>query len=575
MKDRLHDELIHLLQEGLVTSLLQPIVHLETQQVFGYESLSRGPSDSPLHAAPVLFELAEKYALSDELEALCLKVAAKNWASHALDCHLFVNISPAMLLPSRFSSVQLRELMRRHDLEPQQIVIEISERFPALQLQELKNAIAWLKAEGFSIAIDDLGTGYSGLKLWSDLQPDFVKIDRHFIRDIHEDLVKLEFVRSLVELSDRLGCRLIAEGVENQAELTVVADLGIELIQGFLVGRPKPYPTADLSCLPDRQQVVQKTTGRLARDLCEYVEPVTPDTTLREAWERLQRNLHIFSLPVVQEDGRPVGLLHKWRVLELYGSQYGRALFERRAVINFIGRDSLVVDQRSTLDEISQRLIEEDFHYLKQHFIVVNEGIYVGLGTTRRLLKQITQERIEKARYANPLTQLPGNVPINNELDKRLKRVLPFVFIYIDINDFKPLNDILGYQAGDLVITRLAELLLVHFNYKGDFVGHVGGDDFVVMTEREDVDDVCRALQRRFMEMVRSVYPSTVQEQGYLLAQDRDGQPKQFPLSSIAIALIKIESPNEYTSELIADYAADAKKASKIAMDHFYSRLLI
>ena len=574
MKDRLQDELKHILCDGLITSLFQPIIDIEKQEVFGYESLSRGPSDSPLHAAPVLFDVAEKSGISDDLEEVCLTVAAKNWSAHALDSYLFVNMSPSMLLPSRFRGIRLMELIRQYDLKPQQIVIEISERYPALQLKELKNAISWLKSQGFKIAIDDLGTGYSGLKLWSDLKPDFVKIDRHFIRDIHDDLVKLEFVRSLVDLSSRLGCALIAEGVENQAELAVVMDLGIVLIQGFLVGRPKPYPTADLSCLPDKKQVVQKTTGKLARDLCRYIEPVAPDVSLREAWERLQKEINVFSLPVVHE-GRPLGLLHKWRVLELYGTQYGRALYEKRSVIQFIGRDSLVVDQGSTLDEISRKLIEEDFHYLKQHFIVVNHGIYAGLGTTRTLLKHITQERIEKARYANPLTQLPGNVPINNELDKRLKRQLPFSFIYIDINDFKPLNDVLGYQIGDLVITRIADLLLKHFNQSNDFVGHIGGDDFVVMTEIEGVEELTGEVQSAFKAAAHSLYPQDMVQQGFMRALDRDGSPRNFPLTSIAFAIIRIESPCDYKPDQIADLAADAKKQSKKADGFCYSRILI
>lgn len=574
MKDRLQDELKHILCDGLITSLFQPIIDIEKQEVFGYESLSRGPSDSPLHAAPVLFDVAEKSGASDDLEEVCLTAAAKNWSAHALDSYLFVNMSPSMLLPSRFRSIRLMELIRQYNLKPEQIVIEISERYPALQLKELKNAISWLKAQGFNIAIDDLGTGYSGLKLWSDLHPDFVKIDRHFIRDIHDDLVKLEFVRSLVDLSSRLGCVLIAEGVENQAELSVVMDLGIVLIQGFLVGRPKPYPTADLSCLPDKKQLVQKSAGKLARDLCRYIEPVAPDVSLREAWERLQKEINVFSLPVVHE-GRPLGLLHKWRVLELYGSQYGRALYEKRSVIQFIGRDSLVVDQDSTLDEISRKLIEEDFHYLKQHFIVVNQGVYAGLGTTRTLLKHITQERIEKARYANPLTQLPGNVPINTELEKRLKRLLPFSFVYIDINDFKPLNDVLGYQIGDLVITRIADLLLKHFNHSSDFVGHIGGDDFVVMTERDDVEVLTCEVQTAFKTATHSLYPQNMVQQGYMTALDREGKQQDFPLTSIASAVIRIESPCDYKPDQIADFAADAKKQSKKADDFFYRRVLI
>ncbi len=573
MKDAMCSELHNLLKNEQVTSLFQPIVQIKSQQVFGYESLSRGPSDSPLHAAPILFDTAERCELTEKLEALCLKVAAKNWQLHALDCYLFVNMSPSMLISTRFRRARLMSLIKKYQLNPQKIVIEISERFPAFQLLELNNAIAWLKKQGFLIAIDDLGTGYSGLKLWSDLQPDLVKIDRHFIRDIQDDLIKLEFVRSLVSLSKRLGCQLIAEGVENQAELNVVMELGIDLIQGFIVGRPKPFPTVNLECLANQQRGFPRSQGKLAKDLCLQVDPVPPNAPLKEAWKRLQENSHIFSLPVVH-DGRPLGLLHKWRVLELYGSQYGRALFENRAVSNFINGDSLVVEQDSTLDEISQRLIEEDYHYIKQHFIVVNDGLYIGLGTTRQLLKYITEERISQARYANPLTGLPGNQLINQELNKRLSGSTPFMFIYIDINDFKPLNDTLGYQKGDVVINRLADMLRHRFTQANDFVGHIGGDDFVVMTEKNLNPTDCTQIQEEYRQLLVSLYSQTVLQQGYYLAKGRDGEERQFQLSSISVAALCVNSPNDYNDKQIIELATTAKKDSKLNASHCEIRKL-
>lgn len=567
MIDSMCSELAHLLKNELLTSLLQPIVNIHSQQVFGYESLSRGPSDSPLHAAPILFDTAERCRQTEQLETLCLTLAAKHWQMHALDCYLFVNMSPSMLLSKGFRSARLMSLMRRYQLNPQKIVIEISERFPALQMQEFKTAIAWLKKEGFLIAIDDLGTGYSGLKLWSDLQPDLVKIDRHFIRDIQDDLVKLEFVRSLVSLSKRLGCLLIAEGVENQAELNVVMDLGIELIQGFIVGRPKPYPTHEMPCLSKYTPIESGATGKVAKDLCLQIVPVSPDVPLKDAWSQLQKDNRIFSLPVVHE-GRPLGLLHKWRVLELYGTQYGRALFENRPVSNFISGDSLVIDQNSTLDEISQRLIEEDFHYVKQHFIVVDEGRYMGLGTTRQLLKYITKELIDQARFANPLTGLPGNQPIHAELNRRLCETAPFMMLYVDINDFKPLNDLLGYQKGDMIIIRTADILRRTFSHANEFVGHIGGDDFVIMTSRLLGEKDIHPLQDDYRQSLASVYSAEVLRQGYYLAEDREGQEKRFPLSSISVAAIWVGSPQRYTEKQLVELATATKKESKQAISH-------
>lgn len=249
MKDHLTQELVRLISGETISTLLQPIVNIEKKTVFGYEALSRGPSDSPLHGAQILFETAERSGLTSGLEGLCLRTTARSWSGQGSPLKLFVNISPAKLMPSEFNPSHLRKLLEANRLKPSDIVIELSERYPTADPSELLKTLSWLQAEGFLIAIDDLGSGYSGLKLWSELKPDFVKIDRHFIRDIHDDLIKREFLKSVVELANRLGCKLIAEGVETTAELRVVSDLGISLVQGFLLGRPKPYATACLDPL--------------------------------------------------------------------------------------------------------------------------------------------------------------------------------------------------------------------------------------------------------------------------------------------------------------------------------------
>ena len=236
MQDCLSQELNRLLLTEDITTLLQPIVNINRKCVFGFEALSRGPSDSPLHTAPMLFETAERCGQTLELETLCLRTAARHWSGHGTPLKLFVNISPAKLMPPEFNPTQLQELLLANGLKASDIVIELSERYPTADPSELLKTLVWLKAEGFLIAIDDLGSGYSGLKLWSELKPDFVKIDRHFIRDIQDDLIKREFLRSVVDLADRLGCKLIAEGVETEAEFRVVSELGIALVQGFLFG---------------------------------------------------------------------------------------------------------------------------------------------------------------------------------------------------------------------------------------------------------------------------------------------------------------------------------------------------
>lgn len=575
MKDRLTHELVRLISREIISTLLQPIVNIEKKTVFGYEALSRGPSDSPLHGAQLLFETAERSGLTSELEALCLRTAARSWSGQGSPLKLFVNISPARLMPSEFiSPSQLRKLLETNGLKPSNIVIELSERTPTVNPSELLKTLSWLQAEGFLIAIDDLGSGYSGLKLWSEVKPDFVKIDRHFIRDIQDDLIKKAFLKSVVELANRLNCKLIAEGVETHAELRVVAEMGISLVQGFLLGRPKPFATATLDPLNVRapfkiKPPLQETAG----SLCTDIQPITFNETLENALERLQSEPGIFALPVV-DDGKPLGLLHKWRVLETFSTPYGRALYEKHRVTQMLSADALVVDFDTPLEGVSQQLIEEDTHYLKQHFIVTRDERYVGLGSTRSLLQKITAKKIEKARYANPLTMLPGNVPIQQELSARAGKKQPFSIIYFDINMFKPLNDQLGYRVGDQIILLLAELLTKSFHEDGDFVGHIGGDDFVVMSASSMAVNRANTVQTEFVSQTRRFYTDDILRDGFVESDDRNGRIDRFPLVSLSAGIVMTSKGDTHTPEQLSDAASEAKKKAKISADFCHTNLV-
>ncbi|MNY12256.1 Cyclic di-GMP phosphodiesterase Gmr [compost metagenome] len=98
---------------------------------------------------------------------------------------------------------------------------------------------------GFSIALDDLGAGYSSLRLWSELRPDIVKIDRHFIDGIHLDPLKREFVGSILQMAKAARARVIAEGVEQLEELQLLERMGVDLVQGYLLGRPQEQPVSE------------------------------------------------------------------------------------------------------------------------------------------------------------------------------------------------------------------------------------------------------------------------------------------------------------------------------------------
>jgi EAL domain-containing protein (putative c-di-GMP-specific phosphodiesterase class I) len=157
---------------------------------------------------------------------------------------LYLNVSPESLVePGHQSGLTLR-MLKAFGIEPAQVVIELTEQTPIEDFDLLDRALRHYRAMGFSIALDDLGAGYSSLRLWSELRPDIVKIDRHFIDGIHLDPLKREFVGSILQMAKAARARVIAEGVEQLGELQLLARMGVDLVQGYLLGRPQEQPAA-------------------------------------------------------------------------------------------------------------------------------------------------------------------------------------------------------------------------------------------------------------------------------------------------------------------------------------------
>ncbi|MBV0932413.1 EAL domain-containing protein [Marinobacterium weihaiense] len=225
----------------------QPIVDLKQGRMLGYEALIRGPKGSLLHTPAALFGAAIREGRQLELERLCRQLSLQHFARLPVGNTLFLNVTASLLSSPGHEHGFTVELLRQLGIAVESIVIELSEQHPFDQQGLTRAAVEHYRSMGFRIAIDDLGTGYSGLKLWSELQPEFVKIDRHFIHRLDQDPVKRAFVRSICQVGRNLGCRVLAEGIEQPDELRVLQQLGIELGQGFLLGRPAAVPSAALT----------------------------------------------------------------------------------------------------------------------------------------------------------------------------------------------------------------------------------------------------------------------------------------------------------------------------------------
>ena len=220
-----------------IHTLFHPIVQLDTLVPVAYEALGRGEHPG-LPPNPIdLFRLAEQHRLAPELSRLFRAQAFEDAAQLPDQPLLFLNLHPAeMDEPSVFAN--LPEVMPA-GIRCSRLVLEVHEDAVAdpTRMRRLREEA---KAIGCGIAYDDFGAGQSRLAELADAPPDFVKLDRKLIQDIGQSEARQEIVRTLVRVGHSLGCRLIAEGIENPDEAQVCRRLGCELGQGFLFGPPQP-----------------------------------------------------------------------------------------------------------------------------------------------------------------------------------------------------------------------------------------------------------------------------------------------------------------------------------------------
>jgi diguanylate cyclase (GGDEF)-like protein len=559
----LHNELTKILNGKQLTPHFQPIVSLSQKKIMGYEALIRGPSDSPLHSPFNLFDTAERFDLSTKLEYICREVTIKHYAGLNIKEKLFINVSPSVLLQPDFKKGETLKLLNQFGIDPRFVVIELTEHQPTDDFQLMCEAVSHYRKMGFEIAIDDLGAGYSGLRLWSELLPEYVKIDMHFIQGIHNDPIKLNFVRSIQNIASSLKCSVIAEGIETEDEFKAVEQLGITHAQGYYFARPTAIPLEkiDKSLFIARNQP-DPFNAIKASHITKFITPVSSETAISEVMSLFHHNSDLTTLPLVDNNVASGIIFRDHFLSKLFSSRYGIELYGKKPIKSFIDKMPLSIDQNTPIEIVSKQLTSTMRN--DQAFIITNDGEYTGIGTILNLLEEITRQQIHNAKHANPLTLLPGSVPINDQTNQLLANKIPFSFGYFDLDHFKPFNDIYGYSAGDDIIKAVANTLTQHIPAESGRVGHIGGDDFIVIFTGNDWLKCCENILASFKNTVPTYYSDEDIKNGGIHTENRAGEKCFFPMISLSIGLVDPASTSQCQSHVdLADLASEAKKQAK------------
>jgi len=229
-----------------IATVFQPIVDLQKGGVLGFEALSRGPAGTQQQSPADLFDTAAATDLVFELDRHCRRRALRTARELTGPLLLFLNVVPASMYDRDFQGTSLIELLEGLGLSPERIVLEVSEQYAIQNYTLFVEALQNFTQLGFSIAVDDIGAGYSGLEKIAHLNPRYLKFDMQLVRDIDQSHVKREMARALKTFADKMDARIIAEGIEREGEQRACVELGIDFGQGYLLGRPAPLETFNL-----------------------------------------------------------------------------------------------------------------------------------------------------------------------------------------------------------------------------------------------------------------------------------------------------------------------------------------
>jgi len=235
------------LEHQRLRPVFQPIGSLANGEIIGYEALIRGPAGTPLESPVALFAEAARLGCLVRLERLASRICIAAFMRAGLPGKLFINYSADSIREVDSHRDEVRAFLKTHGITSDRIVIELTEQAPLGSLDSLSRAVESIRGRGAQFALDDYGTGHASLGQWIALKPDYVKIARVVVDGVATSPFQLEALRAIRRLADSSGTALVAEGIEQEADLRICRDLGIDYAQGYLLARPTAEPPLTIS----------------------------------------------------------------------------------------------------------------------------------------------------------------------------------------------------------------------------------------------------------------------------------------------------------------------------------------
>ncbi|ULO05415.1 EAL domain-containing protein [Paenibacillus sp. 19GGS1-52] len=238
------DELLNIMNKGLLDTYFQPILHLQSGLTIGHEALNRPQASPQFPTTEQFYEFAGRTEQMFRFEKYCRRMSLTRYVERlpksatSEDKLIFINVNPGVLNDSHHKSGETLELLRELGVSPSRVVFELTERQAVHDYVSFERVLSHYREQGFRIAVDDAGSGYNSLKTLVYLKPEFIKLDKSLIRGIGGNSEQQELLELIKEYAARAATKVIAEGIETMEELSFLQNAGIDYGQGYALGRP-------------------------------------------------------------------------------------------------------------------------------------------------------------------------------------------------------------------------------------------------------------------------------------------------------------------------------------------------
>ncbi len=236
-------EFFDIINNESLTSYFQPIVKASDRSIYGYEALVRGVDPTGQLIYPdVLFDKSQRNNMDFQLDRLCRETALKTAAVKNINQKLFINFIPTSIYDPEFCLKSTVKWANQLEFNHKNIVFEVVETASVKDKDHLKKVLDYYREQGFQVALDDVGEGFSNLNMLIELRPDIIKIDRNIICDIDKSELKHSVYEALYKISNDNGIEVLAEGIETQEEINTVEAIGVDYLQGYFFSKPTAEP---------------------------------------------------------------------------------------------------------------------------------------------------------------------------------------------------------------------------------------------------------------------------------------------------------------------------------------------